>query len=133
MFDIVRFPQRTPWMLSFAAGFLTLAALCLVLVRRYPTRSTPLLIAFVNLVGMALNAYHAIVGAAVAMCLWTLTGLLCSTAVFLRWGRVKARPEGEEAQRAGLWAPPGPLGLDGADFGFAGAAFWCGAETVANE
>jgi PAS domain S-box-containing protein len=88
VFDIVRFPQRAPWMLSFAAGFLTLAALCLVLVRRYPTRSTPLLIAFVNLVGMALNAYHAIVGAAVAMCLWTLTGLLCSTPVFLRWGRV---------------------------------------------
>ena len=88
IFDIARFPQRTPWMLSFAGGFLAIATLCLLLVRRYPRHSTPTLILFVNLVGMGLNAYHAIVGASVAMCLWTLTGLLCSTAVFLRWGGV---------------------------------------------
>lgn len=87
-FDIARFPERTPWMLGFAAASLVLATLCLVGVRRHPARSTPTLIVFVNLIGMGLNAYHAIVGASVAMCLWTLTGLVCSTAVFLRWGRV---------------------------------------------
>src|SRR5690348_14540699 len=88
VFDIARFPEREPWMLGFAAAFLALGTLCLVLVRRYPGASVPILIAFVNLIGMGLNAYHAIVGAAVAMCLWTLTGLVCSAAVFLRWGRV---------------------------------------------
>src|SRR5689334_23381844 len=88
IFDIARFPEREFWMLTFAAVFLALAALCFALVRRYPERSVPILIVVVNLIGMGLNAYHAIVGAAVAMCLWTLTGLICSSAVFLRWGRV---------------------------------------------
>jgi PAS domain S-box-containing protein len=88
VFDIARFPERAPWMLGFAAAFLALATLCFVGVRRHPRHSVPLLIVFVNLIGMGLNAYHAIVGAAVAMCLWTLTGLIGSTAVFLRWGRV---------------------------------------------
>jgi PAS domain S-box-containing protein len=87
VFDIARFPEREPWMLGFAAAFLALAMACLALVRRVPERSVATLIVFVNLIGMGLNAYHAIVGAAVAMCLWTLTGLICSTAVFLRWGR----------------------------------------------
>jgi len=88
IFDIARFPERTPWMLGFAAVSLALATICLLLVRRYADSSTLILIGFVNLIGMGLNAYHAIVGAPVAMCLWTLTGLVCSTAVFLRWGRV---------------------------------------------
>ena len=88
IFEIARFPEREPWMLGFAAVFLALGMLCLVLVRRYPAASVPILIGFVNLIGTGLNAYHAIVGAAVAMCLWTLTGLICSAAVFLRWGRV---------------------------------------------
>ena len=87
VFDIARYPERAPWMLAFAAAFLALGTLCLALVRRYPDRSVPTVIVFVNLIGMGLNAYHAIVGAAVAMCLWTLTGLICSSAVFLRWGR----------------------------------------------
>jgi PAS domain S-box-containing protein len=87
-FDIARFPERAAWMLGFAAAFLLLATLCFVLLRRAPEHGVPILIAFVNLIGMGLNAYHAIVGAPVAMCLWTLTGLICSTAVFLRWGRV---------------------------------------------
>lgn len=86
VFDIARFPERAPWMLSFSAGFLALATVCRVLLRRRPEWSMATLVVFVNLVGMGLNGYHAIVGAAVAMCLWTLTGLLCSTAVFLRWG-----------------------------------------------
>jgi PAS domain S-box-containing protein len=86
VFEILNFPERTPWMLAFAAGFAALSAVGLALVRAYPTRSVPTLIAFANIVGAALNAYHAIVGASVAMCLWTLTGLMGSTAVFLRWG-----------------------------------------------
>jgi PAS domain S-box-containing protein len=85
-FEIARFPERTPWMLSFALGFVALGAVCLAFIGRRPARSIPVLITFVNVIGIALNAYHAIVGASVAMCLWTLTGLLGSTAVFLRWG-----------------------------------------------
>jgi hypothetical protein len=87
-FEIARFPERAPWMLSFALAFVALGAVCLAFIGRNPTRSVPTLIAFVNVIGAALNAYHALVGAPVAMCLWTLTGLLGSTAVFLRWGAV---------------------------------------------
>jgi PAS domain S-box-containing protein len=87
-FEIARFPERRDWMLSFAAGFFVLSALCWMLLRRYAARSIEIMIVFVNVVGVALNAYHAIVGAPVAMCLWSLTGLMCSTAVFLRWGGV---------------------------------------------
>src|SRR5436190_11174975 len=35
IFDIARFPERTPWMLGFAAAFLALGTICLLLVRRY--------------------------------------------------------------------------------------------------
>ncbi len=86
-FDIARFHERAPWMLSFAAAFLAVGMLCFLLVRRFPAWSVPIMVAFVNVIGMGLNAYHAIVGASVAMCLWTLTGLISSAAVFLRWGR----------------------------------------------
>lgn len=85
-FEIARFPERRPWMLSFAAAFIALSALCWLALRRYTARRIEILIVFVNVVGIALNAYHAIVGASVAMCLWTLTGLMGSTAIFLRWG-----------------------------------------------
>jgi len=84
-FEIARFPERATWMLSFAGGFALLAAACLLLLQRFRASSIVILLVFVNVVGMALNAYHAIVGASVAMCLWTLTGLLGSTAVILRW------------------------------------------------
>ena len=40
----------------------------------------------VNLLGLILNLYHMIVGAQVAMCIWTLTALLASSALFLGWG-----------------------------------------------
>ena len=86
VFEIARFPERRDWMLSFAGGFVLLAAICQLLVHRYRAWTIEILIVFVNVIGMALNAYHAIVGAPVAMCLWTLTGLLASTAVVLRWG-----------------------------------------------
>src|SRR5262249_43382815 len=49
------------------------------------------LIAFVNAMGVALNLYHAVVGAPVAACPWTLTALLASTAVIVPWtGRLQA-------------------------------------------
>src|SRR2546425_6432257 len=85
-FEILRFPERRAWMLGFAAAFVVLIALCWTLVRRRPTSSIPVLVAFVNLVGIALNAYHAIVGGSVAMCIWTLTGLLASASVIVPWG-----------------------------------------------
>src|SRR5262249_12488808 len=37
--------------------------------------------------GVAINAYHAVVGAPVAMCVWVLTALLCASALILPWGR----------------------------------------------
>ena len=85
-FEMVRFPERRAWMLSFAGAFVLLAGLCALLLRRYRAWTTEILIVFVNIVGVALNAYHAIVGSPIGPCLWTLTGLLASAPVFLRWG-----------------------------------------------
>ncbi len=87
-FEIARFPDRRFWMLTFASGFLVATALCWIALRRFAAWTVEILIVFVNLIGMALNAYHAIVGASVAMCLWTLTGLMGSAAIFLRWGGI---------------------------------------------
>jgi hypothetical protein len=86
IFEIARFPDRTRWMLGFASAFVVLSAVVAVLVQRARAWSIVILVVFVNLIGVALNAYHAIVGAPVAMCLWTLTALLGSTVVILRWG-----------------------------------------------
>jgi PAS domain S-box-containing protein len=86
IFEIARFPERRDWMLAFGGTFVLLAGLCQVLLRWHRAWTIEILIVFVNLVGVALNAYHAIVGAPVGMCLWTLTGLLASAAVILRWG-----------------------------------------------
>jgi PAS domain S-box-containing protein len=91
VFEVVRFPGRRPWMLSFAAAFTLLAAAAHALIRARPAWSVPVLVGFVNVVGVALNVYHALVGAPVAMCLWTLTALLASSAVIIPWrGRTQA-------------------------------------------
>jgi hypothetical protein len=86
LFEMLRYPDRRGWMAGFAAGFVVLVALTWTLVARRPRWGPWLLVAFVNVVGVALNAYHAIVGAPVAMCVWTLTGLLGTAAVILPWG-----------------------------------------------
>jgi PAS domain S-box-containing protein len=86
-FEMLRFPERRPWMAGFALGFVALVAVTWTLVRHRPRWSPWLMVGFVNVVGVALNAYHAIVGAQLAMCIWTLTGLLGASAVIVPWGR----------------------------------------------
>jgi len=85
-FEIVRFPERRGWMGGFAAGFVLLVAVAWDLLRRRPAWTVGVLLAFVNLIGVALNAYHVIVGGSVAMCVWTLTGLLATSALIVPWG-----------------------------------------------
>jgi len=90
-FELFHYPERRGWMLGFAAGFAVLATLTYAAIEQRPTDATRILIAFVNVVGVALNGYHALVGAPVAMCLWTITGLLGSAVVILPWsGRSQA-------------------------------------------
>jgi PAS domain S-box-containing protein len=86
VFEIVRFPDRRGWMLGFAAGFVLLVGVAWGFIRRRPTWAVGVLVGFVNVVGVALNAYHVIVGGSVAMCVWTLTGLLATSALVLPWG-----------------------------------------------
>jgi PAS domain S-box-containing protein len=87
VFEVLRFPERQGWMLLFAAGFTGMVAIAWTLVRLRPTWSVAVMIAFVNVVGVGLNAYHEIVGAALAMCIWQLTALLATSAVLFPWGR----------------------------------------------
>jgi PAS domain S-box-containing protein len=86
-FEIASYPERRAWMGAFAAGFLALVATAWGLVRLRPSSTVPIMIGFVNAVGVAINAYHAIVGASLAMCIWQLTALLASSALILPWGQ----------------------------------------------
>lgn len=86
VFEVLRFPDRSGWMLAFAAGFAVLAVGTWLLLQRWPGSTIGIAIVFVNVVGVALNAYHVIVGASLAMCVWTLTGLLGASAVIIPWG-----------------------------------------------
>src|SRR5205809_5143160 len=86
LFETVHFPDRRGWMAAFAVGFLALVAVAWEALRRRPAWTLPVLVSFVNVVGVALNAYHAIVGASLASCVWVLTGLVASAAVILPWG-----------------------------------------------
>src|SRR3989441_3778689 len=86
LFETLHFPDRRGWMAAFATAFVCLVALCQGLLRRRPAWTVPVLLGFVNVVGVALNAYHVIVGASLAACVWVLTGLVASAAVILPWG-----------------------------------------------
>ena len=57
------------------------------IVRRRPALAVPLLVAFVNTIGLGLNLYHAVVASPVAMCMLVVTALLASSAVILPWGQ----------------------------------------------
>src|SRR5262245_58016305 len=84
--EILRFPERRSWMLGADAIFLVIIASTFSLVRARPRWSIPVVVIAANVIGVVLNAYHAIVHAEVAMCVWTLTALVCSAAAFLPWG-----------------------------------------------
>jgi PAS domain S-box-containing protein len=84
--ELVRFPERRAWMLAADATYLAVAAGTLAMLRAFPQRSIGIMIGAVNLLGVILNLYHVMVGAQVAMCVWTLTALLASSALFLGWG-----------------------------------------------
>ena len=86
LFETLHFPERRGWMTAFATTFVGLVVLARGLLRRRPAWTVPVLLGFVNAVGIALNAYHVIVGASLAACVWVLTGLVASAAVILPWG-----------------------------------------------
>ena len=86
VFELLRFPERRWWMFGADAAYWTIAGMSLAIIRRRPQASVHVMIVVSIVLGLILNAYHAIVGAQVAMCVWTLTALMASTAVLLPWG-----------------------------------------------
>ena len=86
-FEAFRFPERRLWMLTFFLAFAALAASAWIVARRWPRRTIVAGVILVNLVGIGINAYHAIVHAPVTMCVWVLTALLAGAGVLLPWGR----------------------------------------------
>jgi PAS domain S-box-containing protein len=87
LFESVRFPERRFTMAAFALSFAALASTAAMLLRRRPAWTLPVLVVFVNAIGVGINVYHGRVDAPVAMCIWVLTALLASTGVILPWGR----------------------------------------------
>jgi PAS domain S-box-containing protein len=85
--EFVRFPERRLAMGGVSVLYVLLAGSAYLVVRRRPAATIPVLIGFVNAIGVIINVYHAELDASVALCVWVLTGLLCSTAVLLPWGR----------------------------------------------
>jgi PAS domain S-box-containing protein len=86
LFEAFRFPERRAWMLAFFVAFALLAAGAWAVSRRWPRWSIVACVVLVNLVGIGINAYHAIVHAPVTMCVWVLTALLAGAAALLPWG-----------------------------------------------
>jgi signal transduction histidine kinase/ActR/RegA family two-component response regulator len=86
VFEILRFPERRLWMLAADVVFVLIGGGAVALTRRRPENAIPISIGAANLLGLVLNAYHAGVGAQLGFCIWTLTALLASSAVFLPWG-----------------------------------------------
>ena len=86
VFEVLRFPERRGWALAAGAAFVVIPAVALALVRAFPQRSIGIGIVATNLLGLILNAYHAIVGAQVATSIWTLTALLGAAPILLSWG-----------------------------------------------
>jgi PAS domain S-box-containing protein len=87
VFEVLRFPERRAWMLGFYAGFVALVAIGFPLIRRRPALAVPVLVVFVNAIGVGLNVYHAVVAAPVAMDMLVVTALLATSAVILPWGQ----------------------------------------------
>jgi hypothetical protein len=75
-FEVVRFPERRIWALSAEGAFLVIPIVALALLRAFPQRSLGIAIAATNLLGLILNANHAVVGAQVATSIWTLTAMM---------------------------------------------------------
>jgi len=86
-FEFVRFPERRLAMGAVAAFYAVLVAATGATLARRPAWAIPVLVAFLNVIGVVINVYHARVDASVAMCVWVLTALLCGAAVLLPWGR----------------------------------------------
>jgi PAS domain-containing protein len=86
LIEVLRFPERRVWMLSTAVLLVTIALAMLALVRAFPRRCIGIGIAVVNLLGFVLTAYHAVVGAPVAMNVLVLTALLCTPPILVSWG-----------------------------------------------
>jgi PAS domain-containing protein len=86
-FEAFRYPERRLWMLTFFLAFAALAASAWIVARRWPRWTILASVVLVNLVGIGINAYHAIVHAPVTMCVWVLTALLAGAGVLLPWGR----------------------------------------------
>jgi PAS domain S-box-containing protein len=85
-FEFVRFPARRPLMAALAIGLTALVASCRLVIRRWPRASVPAMIVFVNVSGVAINAYHVLAGAPLGMSVWPITALLASSALVLAWG-----------------------------------------------
>lgn len=84
--ELVRFPDRQVWLFALDAVTALIAVGTLAVVRHKPARSLATGVVAVNLLGVTIGSYHALVGAPVTIPIWTLTGLLCTTALFLGWG-----------------------------------------------
>jgi signal transduction histidine kinase/ActR/RegA family two-component response regulator len=86
VFEVLRFPERRGWMLAADGAMLVLGTIAVGVSLLRPQRVIVVTVVVVNLLGLVLNAYHAVVGAQLGLCIWTLTALLGSAVVFLPWG-----------------------------------------------
>jgi PAS domain-containing protein len=87
VFEAVRFPERRWPIAVFAAASVVVAALMRALLAVRPRWALLFAIAFANAGGVAINLYHAAVGALVAISAWMQTALLAGCVVLMPWGR----------------------------------------------
>lgn len=86
MFEVLRFPERLPWMASFDAAIVLISGAVLVVARLRRDLVIAACVVAVNAIGLGLNGYHAVVEAQVGFSVWVLAALLASVVVLLPWG-----------------------------------------------
>jgi PAS domain S-box-containing protein len=84
--EIVRFPERRIAMLAADGVFALAIAVGSWSARRRPAAMPTVLTLGAIVTGVVQSAYHAAVGAPPAVCVWTITAVLSTTAVLLPWG-----------------------------------------------
>jgi two-component system sensor kinase FixL len=84
--EIAYFPDRLGLLARFDSGFVVMMAVGFLLIHLRPEWSVGVMVVCVNLFGLSLNAYHALLGFSAEQCVLSLTMVLTLAVLIFQWG-----------------------------------------------
>jgi len=84
--EIAYFPERLGLLARFDSGFVLMVALAFLLVRHRPEWCVGVMVVCINLFGLSLNAYHALLGFSAEQCVLSLGMVLTLAGLVFQWG-----------------------------------------------